>query len=70
MITTIKLKQGITQEKYDSIVEMLKKIGVLVKEEKDDTKMSKEDFFAKIDRARNSTERRRISVADFKEKYL
>lgn len=69
MITTIELKQGITQEKYNSIVEMLKKIGVLVKEEKDDTKMSKEDFFAMIDEARRQPTRR-VTIEELKNRYL
>lgn len=59
MVTTIELKQAITQEKYNNAVALLKKIGILVKEEvKDDTKMSKEDFFAMIDEARKQPSRR------------
>lgn len=53
MVTTIELKQAITQEKYNNAVALLKKIGILVKEQvKDDTKMSKEDFFTMVDQAR------------------
>ncbi|GIZ15208.1 hypothetical protein [Capnocytophaga catalasegens] len=67
MITTIQLEKGITKEQYKKVVELLKSINISVK--KDDTKMSKEEFFAMIDRARKS-KKHEISREDMKKMLL
>ncbi|GIZ15549.1 hypothetical protein [Capnocytophaga catalasegens] len=50
MITTIQLEKAITDEQYKKVIELLKSINISVK--KDDTKMSKEEFFAKIENSK------------------
>ncbi|MDO5608036.1 MAG: hypothetical protein Q4G08_06230 [Capnocytophaga sp.] len=56
---TIHLQEDISVKQYQMAVRVLEAIGVKVlketkKEIKDDTEMTKEAFFAKIDRARES----------------
>ncbi len=49
---TIELQHEISYEQFETVRKLLKAIDIKVKKPKD-TKMSEEEFYAKIDRARN-----------------
>lgn len=68
---TIQPPKGISLEEAKSALKMLKfkVIKEEVIEEKDDTKMTKEEFFAKIDRAR-AGKKHRISMEEMQKMLL
>lgn len=68
---TIKPPKGISLEEAKSALKILKfkVIKEEIIEEKDDTKMSKEEFFAKIDRARTG-KKYRISMEEMQKILL
>ncbi|MDO5105822.1 hypothetical protein [Capnocytophaga sp.] len=67
---TIKLQNDITPKQYKMVVNLLKAVNIKVKKQKkDDTKMSKEAFFAKIDKARKQ-EGKTMSIESFEARFL
>lgn len=57
------------REQRSQILNFLKSLNVAVEVEKDDTQMTKEEFFAKIDRAR-AGKKHRISMEEMQKMLL
>lgn len=69
MHTHLTFEKAVSDSTYAKIVELLLGLGVSVKVEKDDTKMSKEAYFKMIDEAR-AGKKHKMSMEDMQKMLL
>ncbi|AMD84569.1 hypothetical protein SAMN05444369_10667 [Capnocytophaga haemolytica] len=65
MVTTLEFKQPISIKQLLVVEKLLDAIGIEIK--KDDTELSEKEFFAKINRAKNS---KRMTLTEEKQREL
>ena len=65
MVTTLEFKQPISIKQFLVVEKLLDAIGIEIK--KDDTELSEKEFFAKINRAKNS---KRMTLTEEKQREL
>lgn len=54
---------------FEALFKRLKAKKIVIKQEKDDTKMSQKEFFAMIDKARKQPSRK-VTIEELKNRYL